>query len=617
MMESVVRTDDITVDDTSQMLGAFGAMADQLVFGHYSDHRRWSALSSNPPAHCTHAVLGDWRDVWIVPIRGSDGCLGCFFKWRYTPQQLRAEVQSVDGTKLDWPSYPEAIQTLLHGALGLFLEQGGDGARKIDLAARTVSDHKLLRHPLCEDCIDKERISACLSRSALAADDAPLHSRRLGARELVDVLQKRVIDLEHGLVRSMTRQNSGRIIPVAAANGYDFGGPGAVTWSFGRTANCSTDWVTACLEAVERFCGTVPDASVPRIVASYEDLGERAIDPRDFILPSPDQIAREDTPCVPFDPGHEHSWVEAYSFKRDGPVLVPMQMAYYGLGYLPEGGVVGPPLAQETSNGCALGGSMLESTLYGLLELLERDAFLRCWYGKFPVECFAPEQFDLPFLSALAQRVRAEGYELDLLELPTGTIVHAFAARLTRKDSQHGPAVAFLAGAHFDPLRAVIAAATEVAGHIPNLAAATVAEKVAEGEALLAAPDKITTMDHHADQCWPEDAIERRNMVTRRGDWDPKARAVTEGLSQMEALELVVGQLSAQGIDVLVVDQSNQSLARSGLFCAKVQAPGLLSMTFGHRNRRVSTAALNRCGQIPPIGRDQADLDNLRPHPFL
>lgn len=616
-MECAARTDDMPGDETRSMPGAFAANAERLVFGHYSDHRRWHALSSSQPAQCTHAVLGDWRDIWIVPISSSDGCLSCFFKWRYTPQQLDAEAQNVDGSELDWPDYPETIEKLLHGALEAFLERDGRGARQIDLAARTVSDHRLLRHPLCEDCIDKVRVSVPLGRTAFAADDAPLQSRRLGTRELVGVLQERVIDLEHGLVRGLTRQNSGRLIPVAAANGYDFGGPGAVTWSFGRTANCSNDWVTACLEAVERFCGTVPDAGLPRTVASYEHLNGRAIDPRDFILPSPDQISREDTPCEPFDPAHEHSWVEAYSFERDGSVLVPMQMAYYGLGYLPEGGVVGPPLAQETSNGCALGGTMLEATLYGLLELLERDAFLRCWYGEFPVACFAPEQFDLPFLSALAERVRAEGYELDLLELPTGTIVHAFAARLTRRDAQHGPAVAFLAGAHFDPQRAAIAAATEVAGHIPKIVAAKAAEKMAEGAALLAAPHKITAMDHHADQCWPEEAIEQRNMVTFSGARDPAVGAVGEEMSQMEALELVVGQLGAQGIDVVVVDQSNQSLARSGLFCAKVQAPGLLPMTFGHRNRRVSQAALSRCGQQRPSGRGDFDLAQLRPHPFL
>ncbi|MET9239211.1 YcaO-like family protein [Nonomuraea sp. NPDC003709] len=34
---------------------------------------------------------------------------------------------------------------------------------------------------------------------------------------------------------------------------------------------------------------------------------------------------------------------------------------------------------------CALGGSMAEALLYGLLETVERDAFLMTWYGRLPV----------------------------------------------------------------------------------------------------------------------------------------------------------------------------------------------------------------------------------------
>ena len=36
---------------------------------------------------------------------------------------------------------------------------------------------------------------------------------------------------------------------------------------------------------------------------------------------------------------------------------------------------------QASSNGCASGGCLVEAIYFGLMEVVERDAFLLAWYG--------------------------------------------------------------------------------------------------------------------------------------------------------------------------------------------------------------------------------------------
>ena len=70
------------------------------------------------------------------------------------------------------------------------------------------------------------------------------------------------------------------------------------------------------------------------------------------------------------------NWVWGYSFLQERPILVPELLAYYSLGY-------GEGFVYETSNGCALGGSLEEAIFHAILEVVERDSFLLTWYANF------------------------------------------------------------------------------------------------------------------------------------------------------------------------------------------------------------------------------------------
>ena len=70
----------------------------------------------------------------------------------------------------------------------------------------------------------------------------------------------------------------------------------------------------------------------------------------------------------------------------------------------------------ETSNGCAIGGSLEEAIFHGILEIVERDAFLLTWYAKLPLPRLDLSSANDTELQLMIQRLRTiTGYELHAL----------------------------------------------------------------------------------------------------------------------------------------------------------------------------------------------------------
>ena len=107
-----------------------------------------------------------------------------------------------------------------------------------------------------------------------------------------------------------------------------------------------------------------------------------------------------DFPFKPFNPDRPIDWVWGYSFLQERPILVPELLAYYSLG-------CGEGFVYETSNGCALGGSLEEAIFYGIMEVVERDSFLMTWYAKLALPRLDPYSANDQELQLMIERVRA------------------------------------------------------------------------------------------------------------------------------------------------------------------------------------------------------------------
>ncbi|GAB3996729.1 hypothetical protein GCM10029992_17640 [Glycomyces albus] len=330
----------------------------------------------------------------------------------------------------------------------------------------------------------------------------------------------------------------------------------------------------------------------------------------------------------PYDPDTPTDWVWGFRLGSRRPVLVPEHVAYWHIDSWGRSGPLGPRFLYETSNGCAVGSSIEEASLYGLFEVVERDAFLLTWYTRRPVRPLAVDDAEVPSLRGMRALLDRIGYDLRLFDTTTELGIPSVMSQVVRRDDD-GPVAFFAAGAHCDPRRAVASAATEAVTNCVvrhRLPEATRAEEDEEGRHLLDEPERVTTLhDHTILYNYPEtrswwsylDAdAEPATLAEAYGDW--RGEWVHRDLT--EVLRRAVARMGEHGMDPIVVDQTDRVTASSTPATVKVVVPQAIPMTFGHVYRR--TRNLRRLRTAPVTlgyrGADEApiDPDAVPPHPF-
>jgi ribosomal protein S12 methylthiotransferase accessory factor len=215
------------------------------------------------------------------------------------------------------------------------------------------------------------------------------------------------------------------------------------------------------LEAIERYSGLIPRGKVPSVYDSYNNLAEQALDPRTCGLYRP-EFYQMNPDYLPFSPERPLSWVWGYSFQQARPILVPEQLVYY-MNYRH----VKTNFVHDCSSGCATGSCLEEAILYGLMELIERDAFLMTWYARLAPPKINPRSSRcLETLFAL-EGIERLGYDLYLFDTRFDVRIPSILALAKRKE----PGLANIvvsAGAGLNPEDAIRSALCELTCYIPS-----------------------------------------------------------------------------------------------------------------------------------------------------
>lgn len=583
-------------------------------------------------AHAGRAFLPVYptpRGVRIGPFStpGRPGCHRCVqlrerrARTTGTPQRSALWQGLYDGSvRPARPVLGPPVRVTVASLVADELRRAGQGVEgrcaeavlEVATASLAVSRHRFIPEPDCPLCgrLPDDSPAAgtftLTSRPKRARDD-------YRARSLPDeheALLAALHDPETGLLSSVTVHHHHPMILAGAIGGPLCCGELA---GYGRTFTYPASVSVAVAEALERLGGNVPRARRTVTRASFRELGpERAVEPTEFGLPAapPDEYA------VAYDPDRPLEWVYGYSFRRDGPVLVPETIAYYGSH--------GTGFGSECSNGCALGGNLEEAVLHGVFEVAERDAFLATWYARLPVPRIDPMTSADPMTRVLVNWLeRTTGSRLDVFDITMPEGIPALWLMLVDDEVRPGHPRAFCgAGAHLDPERALWSGLVELA----SVAEAT-REMVADdttAASLVADPDLIRTMEDHllaaaSPDAWPRFAFlyERDEIRSMEAAFPPAAR-YRPATDLLDDLRYVVGRYLDEGLDVVVVDQTAREQAAVDLTSVKVLIPGLLPMAFGHRNRRVDLPRLRdlpvRLGyRTDPLTPEEI---NPHPHPF-
>jgi ribosomal protein S12 methylthiotransferase accessory factor len=386
-------------------------------------------------------------------------------------------------------------------------------------------------------------------------------------------------------------------------------------WWSGHANSYGSSEIYALLEGLERYAGQFPRTKQTEVFDSYANLAPNALDPSQLGY-DPAFYAGHGLYYEPYSPNTVMPWVWGYSLRDRQPRLVPEQIVYYL-----DRRTDHRKFVQECSNGCASGSCPEEALLHGMLELIERDAFLLAWYGSSRLAEIDPETCQDERVHYMLDRVDLLGYDVRLFDTRADLPVPVVTAVAIRRGDGLGQ-LCFAAGASLDPDDAVRAALCETASYVPGFD-----ERVAASEPQLREMvedyTKVTELSHHALLYGlPEmarhaeflfDNPPRRSMSELYDDWLATRPDSTDLLDDVEYL---TGLLTDLGGDVIAVDQTCPEQAIAGVHTMAMVAPALVPIDFGWQRQRVLhsdrlAVHLARGRQGP----DQIGATRLNPHP--
>lgn len=569
---------------------------------------------------------------------GKSGCVTCAETRRMNARQDAKEYAETLARHTDDLAFPQwSWMTTFgqHVLADLIVEEVAnviDGRGEIrtrnamvflELKGLRSSVHRFLPDPLCPECgnlpEDTEEAAYLALKSRPKVSSTSYRVRLLTTEK--NRMMESYVDAEAGMVRKVNKD--GRSIFPTASAPVGLRGSHATDAGFGRQLNYESSQLTAVTEALERYGGVRPGGKRTVVRASYNQLGERALDPTTLGLPSNEQYELPDYPYRRYKPDLTFNWVWGYSFKHQRPVLVPEDYAYYGTLYRSR---QDHPFVYEISNGCALGGCLEEAILYGILEVAERDAFLMTWYAR----------LEAPRIDLDSVRDRSVALIVERIEYATGYTIHAFNTTLEQgipccwtmavdeQDRFGWPKALCTAGAHLDHEKALANALLELAPMVRDQKPYYAGNRE-RALKMFNDPYAVLRMEDHSLLYSAPEAFERLGFLCTSTQQQSLDESFKDSYARPRHSDLlqdlnnaVVGYLDA-GLDVIVVDQTTPEHNVEDLSCVKVIIPGTLPMTFGHYHRRVN--GLDRLYRVPyELGyyrRPLTDADiNPHPHPF-
>ncbi|MBD0739528.1 TOMM precursor leader peptide-binding protein, partial [Streptomyces sp. CBMA29] len=375
------------------------------------------------------------------------------------------------------------------------------------------------------------------------------------------------------------------------------------------------------LEGLERFAGMRPRGKRTDVTAAYSELSDReaVLDPRACGLYT-DDFHRAEPGVRPFDPERPIPWVWGWSLRDQRPLLVPEILAYY---HAPGG--LENRFVQESSNGCASGGSLAEAVYFGLMEVVERDAFLLGWYAKAPLPEIDASGSGRPETRAMIDRLAMYGYRARFFDTRVTFPIPVVTAVAERIDGGLGR-LCFGAGAGLDPEAALAAGLCEIATDAVNLRRRTARDEP-RLRALAADFDRVQVLhDHPLLYGLPEMAAHAdfllrgdRPRVALRDLTATGVGAVPPADDLADDVTACVEAVAKAGFDVIAVDQTMPEQRALGFHTAGVIVPGLLPIDFGWRRQRARHMSRTRTA-LREAGLHERDVTadelNQAPHPF-
>jgi ribosomal protein S12 methylthiotransferase accessory factor len=358
-------------------------------------------------------------------------------------------------------------------------------------------------------------------------------------------------------------------------------------------------------EAAERYSACyVPHERL--VEATAAELGPAALAPESFALFDDSQYAQPDFPFLRFTTATRLRWTSGTDLATGRSVWVPADLVY-----LSDPGGDGRRIAHATSNGLACAESVAAATERGLLELLERDAFMLTWSNRLSLPRL--DWAGDPRLEAVDDRFFA-GTALDYTAVDLSHF-HSLPTVLgVVRAPGSGGALGVGAAAAPSLEQAWWKALSEA---FASRAAGRRLAQVRPDRALAADGSDIVSFEDHIQFYAADENSARADFLTS----SPATRATSEiaGLPRGSSLvPALVSRIARAGSRAVAVDVTAPDVREAGLSVVKTVAPGLCALDVSHRARFLGGPRLRDASKRAALTNrafGPGDL-NPDPHPF-
>lgn len=374
----------------------------------------------------------------------------------------------------------------------------------------------------------------------------------------------------------------------------------------GAAFNCERALMKAAGEAAERFCLTQVDPACLEI-GSFANMAPtldaeqfRFFGRKQFADPRFSQFAWPDEGLLRWYPGHD--------LVSRQEVMLPAQLLFVPYDVCDEA-----TLFPTTTTGGACGRTREDSALRGMLEAIERDAFMVHYLGKVPGTRIITE--GSPVLEEIKDYLRRFMLRVELFSLGTDFPVTTVLALVIDEGPKGFPAPWFSAGmkCDFDPMLACLGAIEEACQTRPWIRSKLQDIQLGTAEASELANDVIVDRALYWSKAHRKNDLDflmsSRDSV-RLADM-PKAAAIG-GPEQLDAL---LQYSRDEGHPVYIAELTAGAVKEHGLVVTKVVMPTLQQF---YLVEPFVPLGSERWRSVPPIiGKPAQSAPNAIPHFFL
>jgi ribosomal protein S12 methylthiotransferase accessory factor len=381
---------------------------------------------------------------------------------------------------------------------------------------------------------------------------------------------------------------------------------------FGMSAIPERALIKAIGECIERYCAFPPDYRTLAF-GSHATVSQicKAVALGRFALFSQDQYADS---ALPFEhPACERPmhWVKGISLTSGDPVLVPASFVFVPYdsmitSYPPE-----PRFATPISTGLACGPTYSSAVYRGLLEVIERDAFMLSWRHERSMPTLDIRQFN----GALTQSLMRAVGEIPVscvAKLATVDISVSVVLVMLTATTRRFPLFAMGAGTDFDTEQALVLALEEALQCYTGLSRVESPHDV----------DEIAERARGVNTVALNGLAHARDTslhATRRCLVEPTAFAAPAQTARREGtLGDLVQELSEKGHEAIAVDLTPADIDEAGFKVVRVLVPGLQPLDIDQNWPYLGSARSEAMFQSldgEPVTQANS-LPNRMPHPF-